>query len=372
MTKYQKEKKKEEKSKQRLETQKILRNPAEGLFHNFLKRRQFNRITKKEFTDIMLTAPNTDSLFKMSQGRCNADTSEVLFDACFAQYQLECAKLARKYGLPKYDYFSKNPMNSRWDEGLQIHHIDEWSYPNLSEPGTIANEEYQKPEHLVYCTIEEHFMLHLLIAFAGGSFGGCSYLYKAYASQCPQNSTIPNDPRYYIDLEDLMDFITLCDGPVAQRKQEIQQKALLETPVYCYLLTGQLEKIYSSCKEASDELEAAGDPNWRHPDVIYSIASGTSKRRTFRKRLFSFTKAENFFAIPGNETYRVGTGTPVYIYNSKGDYTCRFNSQKECCETYSITPSYFKKVISTVSNIKKLFEDTIISLDFYHNIIKGE
>lgn len=76
----------------------------------------------------------------------------------------------KKNGQPKYDYFhtqecrSVHEKNSRTKEGLEIHHIDENKYDNLS--GKWAKKfpyECQKANRLVYVNVLEHFLLHIKI-----------------------------------------------------------------------------------------------------------------------------------------------------------------------------------------------------------------
>jgi len=77
----------------------------------------------------------------------------------------------KKYGKVKYDFFhtptcvSVQKKNSRTKEGLQIHHIDEDKYPNLSQKEFALNcpFECQKANRLVYVNILEHLLLHVKI-----------------------------------------------------------------------------------------------------------------------------------------------------------------------------------------------------------------
>ncbi len=77
----------------------------------------------------------------------------------------------KKYGKVKYDFFhtptcvSVQKKNSRTKEGLQIHHIDEDKYPNLSQKEFALNcpFECQKANRLVYVNILEHLLLHIKI-----------------------------------------------------------------------------------------------------------------------------------------------------------------------------------------------------------------
>lgn len=79
--------------------------------------------------------------------------------------------LIRKYGSVPYDYFcnencaSEQRKNSRTEDGLVIHHIDECSIANLSNRNTAKNYsfDYQKSYRLVYCNLLEHFLLHIKI-----------------------------------------------------------------------------------------------------------------------------------------------------------------------------------------------------------------
>lgn len=77
----------------------------------------------------------------------------------------------RKYGNVPKDYFvderctQKPKGNTRTNEGLCIHHIDEDKAILLSMPEyAIKNPfAYQKAERLVYCNLLEHLVLHIKI-----------------------------------------------------------------------------------------------------------------------------------------------------------------------------------------------------------------
>lgn len=77
----------------------------------------------------------------------------------------------KKYGKVKYDFFhtptcvSVQKKNSRTKEGLEIHHIDEDKYHNLSSKAYAlkAPFECQKAERLVYVNVLEHLLLHIKI-----------------------------------------------------------------------------------------------------------------------------------------------------------------------------------------------------------------
>ena len=81
-------------------------------------------------------------------------------------------RLLSKYGKAKYDYFvsenctTKNRKNSRTEEGLFCHHIDEDKAILLSNGKYAINApfEYQKADRLVYCNLLEHLLLHIKIA----------------------------------------------------------------------------------------------------------------------------------------------------------------------------------------------------------------
>ena len=87
-------------------------------------------------------------------------------------YQEYVQFLLNKYDKVKYDYFltptckTKNPKISRVKEGLYCHHIDEDKTILLSTPEIAVRQpfSYQKANRLVYCTLLEHFLLHIKIA----------------------------------------------------------------------------------------------------------------------------------------------------------------------------------------------------------------
>lgn len=79
--------------------------------------------------------------------------------------------LLNKYGPATCNYFvneqckSKSSKISRTKEGLFCHHIDENKEILLSTPeiARLHPFEYQHKDHLVYCNIIEHLLLHLKI-----------------------------------------------------------------------------------------------------------------------------------------------------------------------------------------------------------------
>lgn len=81
-------------------------------------------------------------------------------------YQEYINQLKEKNGIVPYDYFTDrscrftNRLNSRYKEGLVIHHIDEDKYLNLSKDPLSSPLECQLKENLVYCNFYEHFYLH--------------------------------------------------------------------------------------------------------------------------------------------------------------------------------------------------------------------
>jgi hypothetical protein len=81
-----------------------------------------------------------------------------------------CNHYLAKYGNAKYDYFSTpecksvQKKNSRTNEGLEIHHIDENRYPMLSASWAKNMPfECQKAYRLVYVNVLEHLLLHIKI-----------------------------------------------------------------------------------------------------------------------------------------------------------------------------------------------------------------
>ncbi len=91
----------------------------------------------------------------------------------FSSYDKLVNYLLNKYGPVPYDYFDENYnsngiFNTRTDEGLEIHHIDENQYLFLSSPEKCKERnvpfECQKANRLVYCDKIEHLLLHIRIA----------------------------------------------------------------------------------------------------------------------------------------------------------------------------------------------------------------
>lgn len=86
-------------------------------------------------------------------------------------------ELRAKYGEPSGPYYliaktsgkwRKNPKISRTKEGLYVHHTAEIYFPILSSQliATKLPIELQNPQNLVYCTIFEHLLAHILIVEA--------------------------------------------------------------------------------------------------------------------------------------------------------------------------------------------------------------
>lgn len=84
--------------------------------------------------------------------------------------------LKNKYGLAKENYFldescnCKSSVNGRGYEGLFLHHDLEWNPADptahkLSDSATarLYNYEYQQKEHLTYCNLLEHLIIHVKI-----------------------------------------------------------------------------------------------------------------------------------------------------------------------------------------------------------------
>jgi len=84
--------------------------------------------------------------------------------------------LKNKYGLPQGNYFltesckSTNNKIKRAKEGLYVHHDYEWN-PNDWTCHSLSTQElalkypfeYQLSDHLTYCNMLEHLMLHMKI-----------------------------------------------------------------------------------------------------------------------------------------------------------------------------------------------------------------
>lgn len=83
---------------------------------------------------------------------------------------------------------------TRTNEGLYCHHIDENKYLNLTDKRFIKQQEppfdVQRKDRLVYCDLNEHTILHALIAketnYEFGSPGLISHLF-------------PNIKKWYVD-----------------------------------------------------------------------------------------------------------------------------------------------------------------------------
>lgn len=87
-------------------------------------------------------------------------------------YKAVCDYYIQKYGHPPKDYFvnenyksTNAKVNSRTNEGLMIHHIDEDKAIMLSTKSYAQNNPfaYQKRTRLVYCNYLEHLLLHIKI-----------------------------------------------------------------------------------------------------------------------------------------------------------------------------------------------------------------
>ena len=91
---------------------------------------------------------------------------EKVKDMTYLEY---CDYLQAKYGIGLTDYmtksYNKNQKCTRTKEGLVINHKDEDKMVMLSTT-EIAKKfpfEWQTKEHLVYCDLLEHLLLHVLI-----------------------------------------------------------------------------------------------------------------------------------------------------------------------------------------------------------------
>ena len=90
----------------------------------------------------------------------------------YLSYGQIVSSLLEKYGPVNGDYFvnescqSKNSAISRANEGLECHHIDEYTAINLSNIASakLYPFEYQRANRLVYCNYLEHLLLHIKIA----------------------------------------------------------------------------------------------------------------------------------------------------------------------------------------------------------------
>ena len=96
----------------------------------------------------------------------NMDEFQKVKDMTYIEY---CDYLQTKYGIGLTDYmtksFNKNQKCTRTKEGLVVHHKDEDKMIMLSTK-EIAEKfpfEWQTKEHLVYCDMLEHLLLHVLI-----------------------------------------------------------------------------------------------------------------------------------------------------------------------------------------------------------------
>jgi hypothetical protein len=98
------------------------------------------------------------------------DKQEIIDEILMPYYEL-VKYLIEKYGEAEQDYYltedckKKNPKVSRGSEGLYCHHIEEIKAVYLSDPMQAISFpfEWQKKEHLVYCNIIEHLILHIKI-----------------------------------------------------------------------------------------------------------------------------------------------------------------------------------------------------------------
>lgn len=94
----------------------------------------------------------------------------------WAEMYGELIKVCREeHGLVKCDYCDSDwhlNVDGCGAKGLHRHHIQECFYPGLCDLKNPRTRQYglevQKKENLVYCTLEEHMMLHTLIFLARG------------------------------------------------------------------------------------------------------------------------------------------------------------------------------------------------------------
>ena len=103
--------------------------------------------------------------------KIHAMSSSDLKKQMAMNYDEQVEYLQKKYGIAQFDYFlseynlTKNRNIFRTSEGLECHHIDEYTIPTLSDPVVAAanSYDYQKKERLVYCNLLEHLLLHIKI-----------------------------------------------------------------------------------------------------------------------------------------------------------------------------------------------------------------
>lgn len=92
---------------------------------------------------------------------CNEKDKAYYVNLINMTYSDAINSLIEKYGPVEKDYHKRNKDKKI---GLHIHHIAELTVPNLSNKDNVKTlVELQKKEHLVYCDIMEHFIIHYLI-----------------------------------------------------------------------------------------------------------------------------------------------------------------------------------------------------------------
>ena len=91
-------------------------------------------------------------------------------------YDKICQFLKKKYGIPKFPYFSNNQFKSKphqnlGNKGLVIHHYYEKSEIMLCNKNFAKKLpfSYQEPQNLIICNQMEHLLLHLKIWAEYGS-----------------------------------------------------------------------------------------------------------------------------------------------------------------------------------------------------------
>ncbi|CAM5208933.1 hypothetical protein OURE66S_01861 [Oligella ureolytica] len=88
--------------------------------------------------------------------------------------------LREKYGAVTGAYFvnencaTPNRKITRTNEALQVHHVGEYTIPELSNKNIAKRNSWdeQQPDRLVYCNLLEHTLLHVLIVEKQQNLGG--------------------------------------------------------------------------------------------------------------------------------------------------------------------------------------------------------
>lgn len=115
-----------------------------------------------------------DSFYSIQYYKDIDDMENYYYELSFLNYKEVCETLKVIHGKVPFNYFNdkecknknKNTTSRLYNEGLRIHHIYEYLYPNLTNRDvdqSLYPFEVHESRYLIYVDALEHFLLHILI-----------------------------------------------------------------------------------------------------------------------------------------------------------------------------------------------------------------